>query len=205
MNNKVKVQRILARMNKAGDNVYDGLTSNAPAMQPASNIVDTYRAMEAADITNPKEKFFIDNLELSRRIMEIDNKYYNILDDTAHELLDYLEQQNFEGLAELEMEYQAKKKEMKKRSEELAQLNIDDYLTEEDYKRVISYKIRQLRIYQNRLEYLKAVIRTIKDFQKELEIESTYPQDTIFRNNASDFAYSFTNQNSDITGAAKLK
>jgi hypothetical protein len=71
-------------------------------------------------------------------------------DDVAHELLDYMEQHEFDVLQELEMEYDIKKKELKTKAEELAEMNMEDYLTEEDYKRIALYKVKQINNYQNK-------------------------------------------------------
>lgn len=198
----IKAKRTLQRLTKTGDQVYDGLTSNQPALYPGTNVVDNYRAREAADITDMRQKRFVDNLELSRRLFEIDYKYYGVLDDTAHELLDYIEQKDFDVLQELEMEYNIKKKNLKKKAEELAEMNMEDYLTEEDYKRSALYKIKQINIYKDRLEYISLIIKTLKDYIKELKEAEDLPG----ANQAvKEFSIIGTNYNPDIMAASKLK
>jgi hypothetical protein len=198
----IKAKKALQRLTKTGDQVYDGLTSNQPALYPGTNVVDNYRAREAADITDMKEKRFIDNLELSRRLMEIDNKRYNVFDDAAQELLDYMEQKEFDVIQELEMEYAIKRKDLKKKAAEIATMNISDYLTENDYKRIALFKVRQLGIYKNKLEYLRLIIKTIKDYIEELKETEELPG---ARNAVNDFSFNFTNMNNDLTAAGKLK
>jgi vacuolar-type H+-ATPase subunit I/STV1 len=198
----IKAKKALERMSKTGDMDYNGLNSNQPTLFPGTNVVDNYRAMEAADIIDTKQQRYIDTLELSKRIMEIDNKFYGVLDDVAHELIDYMEQREFDVLQDLDMEYNIKKKELKDKANELADLNIEDYLTEEDYKRVALYKVKQINTYRMRLEYLKLIIKTIKDYIKELSETENLPG---ARNAVNDFSYNFTNNNNDLTSAGRLK
>jgi vacuolar-type H+-ATPase subunit I/STV1 len=134
--------------------------------------------------------------------MEIDNHFYGVQDDVAHELLDYMEQREFDVLQELEMEYSIKKKELKDKAEELADLNMEEYLTEEDYKRVALYKVKQINVYRSRLEYMRLVIKAIKDYIKELQEINNLPG---ARNAVNDFSYNFTNYNNDLTTAGRLK
>ena len=197
-----KAKRALQRLTKTGDQVYDGLTSNQPALYPGTNVVDNYRAREAADITDMRQKRFIDNLELSRRLFEIDHKFYGVLDDVAHEMLDYIEQRDFNVLQELEMEYNIKKKELKTKAEELAALNMEDYLTEEDYKRSALYHVKQISLYNDRLQYMALIIKTIKNYIKELKETEDLPG---AKNAVNDFSFMSTNWNSDVTAASKLK
>jgi vacuolar-type H+-ATPase subunit I/STV1 len=198
----VKAKRALLRMSKTGDQVYDGLNSNQPALYPGTNVVDNYRAREAADITDMRQKRFVDNLELARRLFEIDHKHYGVLDDVANELLDYMEQKEFDVLQELDMEFGIKRKELKDKAEELAEMNMEDYLTEEDYKRVALYKVQQINLYKNRLEYIGLIVKTIKDYAKELEEAEELPG---AKNAVNDFSFNFTNYNNDLTSAGKLK
>jgi hypothetical protein len=198
----IKAQQALLRLNKTGDQVYDGLNSNQPALYPGTNVVDNYRAREAADITDMRQKRFVDNLELSRRLFEIDHKHYGVLDDVANQLLDYMEQKEFDVLQELEMEYSIKKKALKEKAEELAEMNMEDYLTEEDYKRIALYKYQQITLYKNRLEYIGLIIKTLKDYAKELEEAEELPG---AKNAVNDFSFNFTNMNNDLVTAGRLK
>jgi hypothetical protein len=198
----MKAKRALERLTKTGDMVYDGLTSNQPTLFPGTNVVDNYRAREAADVTDIRQKRFIDKIELSRRLMELDNKFYGVLDDVAHELLDYMEQKEFDVLQELEMEYDIKKKELKEKAAELVEMNIEDYLSEEDYKRITLYKVKQVNLHKDRLKYLSLIIRTIKNYIKELQEAEELPG---ARNAVNDFSFNFTNYNNDFTSAGKLK
>jgi len=198
----VKAKKTLRRLTKTGDMAYDGLTSNQPALYPGTNVVDNYRAREAADITDMRAKRFVDKIELSRRLMEIDNKYYGILDDVAHELLDYMEQKEFDVVQDLEMEYNIKRKELKGKADELAEMNMEEYLTEEDFKRVALYKVKQISLYKDRLKYLGLVIKTIKNYIKELQEAEELPG---AKNAVNDFSFNFTNNNNDLMTAGKLK
>jgi hypothetical protein len=199
---KKRALNALRRLEKSGTDVMDGLTSNQPALYPGTNVVDNYRAREAADITDMRQKRFIDNLELSRRLFEIDNKQYGVTDDIAHKLLDYMEQHEFNVIQELEMEYSIKRKALKKKAEELAEMNMEDYLTEEDYKRITLFKIKQINVYQNRLQYIGLIIKTLKDYIRELKETEDLPG---ARNAVNDFSYNFTNYNNDFTSAGKMK
>lgn len=201
----IKAKKALQRLNKSGDEVLDGLNSNQPALYPGTNVVDNYRAREAADITDMKQKRFIDNLELSRRLMELDNNLYGVMDYNAHEMIDYIERKNFDVVQELDMEYQIKKNELKKKAKELASINMQEYLTEDDYKRVALYKVKQINLFGKRLEYLRLIIKTIKDYARELKESS---EENIGANQAIrqyNNPIVGTNWNSDTTAASKLK
>lgn len=201
----IRAKRALFKLKKAGESDYFGLTSNTSALQPASNIVDTYRAVESADIKDIKDQIFLNNLELARRLMSIDNKFYHVRDDAAHELLDYLEQMDYDVMSELDMEYKIKKLNIKKKMKDIVELNMDDYITDDDYKRAVAYKLRQLNMFEGRLEYLKTIINTIKEYIEELKDAGYMQGNSLFQDAKPDFSYNFTNNNPDPTAAGKLK
>jgi hypothetical protein len=100
------------------------------------------------------------------------------------------------------MEYDIKKKELRKKAAELVEMNIEDYLSEEDYKRITLYKVKQVNLHKDRLKYLSLIIRTIKNYIKELQEAEELPG---ARNAVNDFSFNFTNYNNDFTSAGKLK
>lgn len=201
MSSKRKTQSILNRLTKSADEVYDGVNSNSPTLYPGSNFNDSYRKVERQNVSGIAGKTFIDNMELSRRIMMIDYKYYDVDEESASKLLDYIEQNDFDVVDELKMELKLKSKELKEKMRELTETNIDDYMTEEDYTRVMMYKKKELIKYSNKISYVKMVIDTIERYVKELKELEEYEALSV---KPYDFSYNFTNQNASFD-AGKLK
>ena len=188
-------------MNKTGDQIYDGLNSNAPTLYPGGNFNDGYRKVERQNVSDLRAKTFIDNLELSRRIMSIDIKSYNVDEESATKLLDYIEQNNFDVINELELELKTKSKELKKKVDSLIEVDISNYITEDDYIRAVTNRKKELMIFSNKVLYLESVIKTIKRYEKELKELDEYTNLA----EKPDFSYNYTNWNSAQDGAGKLK
>jgi len=201
MSSKKKTVGILRRMNKTGDQIYDGLNSNAPTLYPGGNFNDGYRKVERQNVSDLRAKTFIDNLELSRRIMSIDIKSYNVDEESATKLLDYIEQNNFDVINELELELKTKSKELKKKVDSLIEVDISNYITEDDYIRAVTNRKKELMIFSNKVLYLESVIKTIKRYEKELKELDEYTNLA----EKPDFSYNYTNWNSAQDGAGKLK
>ena len=108
MSSKKKSQKILNRLNKAADEVYDGVNSNSPTLYPGSNFNDSYRKVERQNVASLSDRTFMDEMELSRRIMMIDFKKYEVDEESASKLLDYIEQNKFDVVDELKMELKIK-------------------------------------------------------------------------------------------------
>lgn len=201
MSSKKKTVGLLRRMNKTGDQVYDGLNSNSPTLFPGGNFNDGYRKIERENVTDARTKTFIDNLELSRRLMSIDIKQYDVDEISSTKLLDYIEQNDFDVINEIEMEMKIKAKELKEKIKEMTAINIEDYITEDDYTRVISTKKKELVIFSNKILYLQLIIGTIKRYEKELkELDKYNPLAE-----KPDFSYNHTNWHTDGSGAGKLR
>ena len=194
---KKRAELALKRLNKSGTTVYDGITPNAP-----HNIIDSYRPQEISEVRSRQEKYYLDNLELSKRLMKIDYKYYGVDEESASALIDYIEQGDFDIIVELEMEYNIQKKALKENEQSILSLELGDFVSPDDYKRDVAYKIRELKVFQKKLMYLKMIIKTIREFQKELmDGEEELRESRQF----PDFSFTGTNYNSPIDGAGKLK
>jgi hypothetical protein len=201
MSSKKKTEKILNRMSKAADQEYDGLNSNSPTLFPGADFNDSYRKVERQNMSDASGKIFVDNLELSRRIMSVDHNKYNVDEDSSSKLLDYIEQNDFNVLDELKMELKMKQKELKQKMKQLVDVNIDDYISEEDYTRSMIYKKKELIAFSNKITYIKLVIDTIERYSSEIKDLEDYEA---LSAKPYDFSYNFTNQNPSFD-AGKLK
>jgi hypothetical protein len=181
---------MLERLEKHGDNVYDGLTPSAP-----SNVIDNNRALEEMELVNAMDQKFKDKIELSKRLMDIDPEYFSVNRDVSNKLIDYIEQSGEELLMELKNELQTKQDEYKLMIKEVKELEEDDFLSIIDYKRAVAHRIRMASEFKDKLEYLKLTIKTIENFEREYD---DVPE-------SKQWDFSFTNENANFYGASKLK
>jgi hypothetical protein len=199
--NKSKSKDILLRLSKAGDQVYDGLTSNSPTLFPGGNYNDSYRKIERQNSSSTSTNEFIDRLELSKRLMTIDPKKYGVDENSASKLLDHIEQRNYDVIKDLELELKVKAKDLKTKMEEIKLIEPSDYLTEEDYERTILIKKKELIDFSNKITYIKIIIDTIKNYMKEVKELNDY---SALNERPSEAAMVSSNQNAAFD-ASKLK
>lgn len=201
MPKKHKSKDILLRIAKTGDQVYDGLNSNSPTLYPGGNYNDSYRKIERQNISDSNNGEFIDRLELSKRLMTIDPKKYNVDEDVASKLLDYIERRNYDVIKELKLELKVKSNDLKLKMEEIKIISPSDYFTEEDYERTILIKKKELIEYSNKITYVKIIIDTIENYIKEVKELEDY---SALNEKPNDFSFNFTNQNPSFD-TSKLK
>lgn len=164
ISNKNKATRVLQRLEKYGETTWDGITPGTPA-----GVIDTYRAQEDSEFHLRHGKHYQDNVELSRRLMNIDNDYYHVSDEAAYKLLDYIEQNDFDVVDELNVEINKERKKFNAMKQELVGLDKKIFLSQEDYQRSMAYKIKQLRIFEKKMQYIRYIIQTINEFNEEIK------------------------------------
>jgi hypothetical protein len=197
---EIEARRILDRLEKTSQTLNDGLTPNAP-----TSIIDTYRAQQTSHVKSKEERFYLDNLELSRRIMEIDSEFYGVSEVDAHKLLDYMEQEDFDVVPELTLELQQKKKVYNEMVNDTLDRDLEEFLSADDYRRALIHGLKETKRFARTLRYLELVIKTIKNYELELlELaeEEQYPD---FSATKPDFSFNFTNQNNDTTSNSKVR
>lgn len=180
----------LERLEKHGDNIYDGLTPSAP-----SNIIDTNRALETLQVKNILDQKYVDKIELSKRLMDIDTEIFSINKDTANKLIDYIEQSGMDAIPELNNELEIKIDEYTIMVKDIKELDEEDFLSPIDYKRAVLHRIKEAKEFHGKIDYIKMILKTMENFESEtMEV----PQ-------SKQFDFSFTNENANFYGASKMK
>ena len=197
---EIAARQVLDRLEKTSQTLNDGLTPNAP-----TSIIDTYRAQQTSHIKSKEEKFYLDNLELSRRIMEIDSEFYGVSEVDAHKLIDYMEQEDFDVIPELTLELKMKKKIYEEMVDDTMERDLSEFLSENDYRRALIHGLKETKRFARTLRYLELVIKTIKNYELELQELAEEEQYPDFSATKPDFSYNFTNQNNDVTSNSKLR
>lgn len=154
--------KILRRINKAGSSTYDGITANAP-----TNIIDLNKPMQEREFFDKEAEFFGDSIELSSRLASIDNEYYGVRDDVASALLDYIEERDFDCLIDLQMELAEKKRSIDDKTKEIAEVDLDEFVSEIDYVRAIGHRKEEIKAFERKIKYIELLIHTMQEFAAE--------------------------------------
>lgn len=185
MKNQIVARRILSELEKHGSSVYDGLTSYVP-----SGVINNYRVQETAELKTTSEKKFRDNIELSQRLMAIDPSIYEIDENISYKLIDYIEQRDFDVISELRIELKNKNEEYKEMIKEIKTTSPDEYLSVIDYRRSMEHKIYNAKTFKKKIEYLRAIIKTILSYNSEYDellIDKPNDMSFLFTNNSGSY------------------
>lgn len=187
---KQKSREILRFLNKGSSDDFIGLTSNQPTLYPGSNYNDSYRKVERQNLAGKNNVDIVDNIELSKRLMDIDKTKYDVPEDIGNKLINYIERSNFDVLDELELEIKTKMKELKKLFSEVTQLKINDYISEDDYRRSVLSQRKRMMEFSNKITYLKLIVNTIKGYHKEIKELEDY--EALSTEDKPDMSFLFT-------------
>lgn len=159
---KKSAQLILRRMEKAGSNTYDGLTADAP-----TNVIDMNKPLQEKEFFDQEAEFFGDKIELSKRLMNVDNNFYGVRDDVAYKLLDYIESRDFDCVLDLEIELGDKKRILKEKSQGIGEVDLNDFLAEIDYMRAVNHRKEEIKEFQSKIKYIELLIKIIEEYAEE--------------------------------------
>lgn len=161
MEPKSKAKSLLQNMNK---NFSDSSYTDMP-METEGSEEQKFRAREGNETINPKERVAINNIQLTRAILSIDNDNYDVDDKMANELSSYIERSPETALTDLKMEYGFKIKEFYSKIQDTKNISPKEFHSEPDFLRAQHHEKKKLEEFENRLEYISLVIKLLETHQ----------------------------------------
>ncbi len=158
---KKSATNLLRRMEKAADNSYDSL-ADAP-----TNVIDMNKPLQEKEFFDQEAEFFGDKIELSKRLMNVDNNFYGVRDDVAYKLLDYIESRDFDCVLDLEIELGDKKRILKEKSKGIGEVDLNDFLAEIDYMRAVNHRKEEIKAFQSKIKYIELLVKIIEEYAEE--------------------------------------